>query len=107
MGWAYLFGAILSEVAGTMALRLTDGFRAKVWIAPMLAAYLLAFTLLSLSLRTGMPVGVAYGIWAAVGVALTALLARLLFKDPLTWRMGLGIVAIIGGVLLVETGAHA
>jgi small multidrug resistance pump len=53
-----------------------------------------------------MPVGVAYGIWAACGVALTALLAAVVFGDPLTWTMGLGVVLVIGGVLLVELGSH-
>jgi small multidrug resistance pump len=52
-----------------------------------------------------MPLGVAYGIWAAAGVALTAIAGRLLFQERLTWVMSLGIVLIIGGVLLVEVGA--
>lgn len=34
---------------------------------------------ISLALRLGMPVGVAYGIWSACGVALVALAARVLF----------------------------
>ena len=54
-----------------------------------------------------MPVGVAYGIWSASGVALTAVLAALVFRDPLTVRIGLGIAAVIGGVLLVELGSHS
>ena len=52
-----------------------------------------------------MPVGVAYGIWSATGVALTAVLAKILFDEPFTWLMGLGVVAIAGGVLLIEIGA--
>lgn len=39
------------------------------------------------------------------GVALTAVLSKFLFKDPLTWLMSLGIILIIGGVLLIELGA--
>jgi small multidrug resistance pump len=52
-----------------------------------------------------MPLGVAYGIWAAAGVALTAVIGRLLFKEPFTWLMGLGILLIVGGVLCIELGA--
>jgi small multidrug resistance pump len=52
-----------------------------------------------------MPIGIAYGIWAAAGVALTAVLSKFLFKDPLTRLMSLGIILIIGGVLLIELGA--
>jgi len=51
-----------------------------------------------------LPIGVAYGVWAATGVALTAIIGRLLFKDPLTWLMGAGIACIIAGVFLIELG---
>jgi small multidrug resistance pump len=54
-----------------------------------------------------MAIGVAYGIWAASGVALTAVAAHILFREPFTRIMGLGIVLIAGGVLLIELGAHA
>jgi len=51
-----------------------------------------------------LPIGVAYGIWAATGVALTAVLGRVLFREPLTRLMLGGIGLIIVGVLLVELG---
>jgi small multidrug resistance pump len=53
-----------------------------------------------------MAVGVAYGVWAATGVALTAIAGRVLFRDPLTPMMLGGIGAIAAGVLLIELGAH-
>ncbi|GAA1691327.1 SMR family transporter [Microbacterium sediminicola] len=106
MTWLLLAGAIVLEVAGTMSLRASEGFRKPVWIAPVIGAYLVSFTLLFLCLENGMPVGVAYGVWAASGVALTAILARILFKEPFTWVMGLGVVAIAAGVLLIELGSH-
>ena len=73
-----------------------------IWLLPTVVGYLVAFGALSLTLAGGMPVGVAYGIWAACGVALTAVIARLVFKDPLTWVMGAGIVLIACGVLVIE-----
>lgn len=71
----------------------------------MVAGDFTAFTLLAAVLAQGMALGVAYGIWAAAGVALTAVISRLVFKEPLTWVMSLGLVLIVGGVLLIETGA--
>ena len=53
----------------------------------------------------GVSLGVAYGIWAASGVALTAILARVIFHEPLTRTMALGILFIAVGVLTVEIGA--
>ena len=55
----------------------------------------------------GLGLGVAYGVWAATGVALTAVGSRLLFDEPLTPLMGAGLALIIVGVLLVELGVHA
>jgi hypothetical protein len=59
----------------------------------------------SLALNEGLGLGVAYGIWAAAGVALTAVASKILFKEPLIPVMMGGIALIIGGVLLVELGA--
>ena len=100
--WLALAGAILVEVFATLSLRASDGFRKKAWIAPIIVGYLLSFYLLWLSLGLGMPVGIAYGVWSACGVALVAIFARFLFKEPLTWMIGLGIALIVGGVLTIE-----
>ncbi|MBD7995052.1 QacE family quaternary ammonium compound efflux SMR transporter [Arthrobacter sp. Sa2CUA1] len=102
-GWLFLAGAILLEVSGSLSLK--AALSAPGWYAVVVTGYVGAFVLLSATLRTGMPLGVAYGIWAAAGVALTAVLGRILFKEALTWLMGFGIILIIGGVLLVEMGA--
>ncbi|WP_176560980.1 DMT family transporter [Mycobacterium neglectum] len=100
--WLALAGAILVEVVATLSLRASDGFRKKAWIVPVVSGYLLSFYLLWVSLGLGMPVGIAYGVWSASGVALVAVLARFLFKEPLTWMMGAGIALIVGGVLTIE-----
>ncbi|MCW2559181.1 MAG: cation transporter [Mycobacterium sp.] len=100
--WLALAGAILVEVVATLSLRASDGFRKKAWIAPVALGYVTSFYLLWVSLSLGMPVGVAYGVWTACGVALVAIIARFLFSEPLTWVMGAGIVLIVAGVLTIE-----
>lgn len=54
-----------------------------------------------------MPLGVAYGIWGASGVALTAIMSTLLFGEPLTAPMIIGIGLVIAGVMCVEMGSSA
>jgi small multidrug resistance pump len=103
MAYLFLIGAIISEVTGTVSLRLA--IDDKRWYGGVITGYLVAFTMLALTLANGLPLGIAYGIWAAAGVALTAIISRFLFEEPLTWLMSVGIVLIIGGVLLVELGA--
>jgi small multidrug resistance pump len=105
--WVLLAFAIALEVTGTLSLRASEGFTKWVWAIPVAVGYVASFILLAMVLKRGMPVGVAYGIWAAVGVALTAVLGRFLFGDPFTWVMAGGVVLIAGGVLLVELGSHS
>lgn len=102
MTWLALGGAIIFEVIATLSLRASDGFRNKIWIAPIVVGYAVSFALLWVTLSLGMPVGIAYGIWSACGVSLVAVFARFLFAEPLTWVMGAGIGLIIAGVLLIE-----
>ncbi|KGH48258.1 cation transporter [Modestobacter caceresii] len=106
MTWLFLAAAIGCEVGATMSLRASDGLRDKRWVPLIAGGYLACFYLLTLALREGLAIGVAYGIWAAGGVALTAVIAHLAFRDPLTRTMGTGIALIAVGVLLVELGAH-
>ncbi|WP_231938555.1 DMT family transporter [Arthrobacter sp. B6] len=53
-------------------------------------------------LRKGLGLGVAYGIWAALGVTLTVLLAALIFGEALTPVMLIGVGMVIGGVLCLS-----
>lgn len=106
--WLFLGIAIISEVSATLCLR---GAMDQPWLyVGVIVGYGIAFVALALVLRQGMSIGVAYGIWAASGVALTAVIAAIVFGDPFNWVIALGIAVIIAGVLLVEFGsqkAHA
>ena len=103
--WLILAVAIVLEVAATLALR--AAIDQPLWaIVTPVAGYAGAFVALSLLLRRGAKIGIVSGIWAASGVVLTAITAAILFDEPLTLTIGIGIALVIGGVLLVETG-HA
>lgn len=104
MQWIFLVAAILCEVSATLSLRIASAGRAAFY-AVVVVGYLAAFSLLALALAEGMGLGVAYGIWAAAGVALTAIASHFLFTEPLTPVMMGGIALIMAGVLLVEVGA--
>lgn len=104
MAWWFLALAIAAEVAATLCLRVAANGR-RVWFLPVTVGYVAAFAALAAVLSAGIPLGIAYGVWAASGVALTAVASRLLFDEPLTALMSVGIILIAGGVLLVELGA--
>ena len=105
MSGVYLVAAIASETTGTLSLKLASDGRGLRWYAVVMGGYLAAFAMLTVTLKTGMPLGVAYGVWSAGGVAVTAIASRLLFGEPLTRTMVAGIALIMAGVLLVELGS--
>ncbi|WP_236683231.1 SMR family transporter [Demequina sediminicola] len=49
--------------------------------AVVVTSYAGAFTMLALVLRAGVGLGVAYGIWAAAGVALTSVISKALSRS--------------------------
>lgn len=105
MAWTFLAGAIIFELIGTFALRMA-ALGNKKWHIVTVAGYITTFGFLSLALTNGMGIGVAYGIWAAMGIALTAVISRILFKEPLTLIMSLGVALVAVGVILLEVGQH-
>jgi small multidrug resistance pump len=104
MTWLYLGLAILSEVAATLSLK--GAVSDPLLYVVVVSGYVASFVFLTLVLKRGMGLGVAYGVWGATGVALTAVMSALIFGEAFTVAMGIGLVCIIGGVLLVEIGSH-
>jgi small multidrug resistance pump len=99
--------AIAAELFATLCLRASMGFSRVLPGIGAVLGYTAAFWLLAMVLARGMPVGVAYAIWSAFGVATVALLAWWLFDESLTPVQGGGLVLIILGVLALELGgAH-
>jgi small multidrug resistance pump len=104
--WVYLSAAIATEVAGTLALRASNGMSRLVPSIVVVVGYVASFWFLAIVLKT-MPVGIVYAIWSAVGVALVAVLGKLMFDDPVPPLAMVGMVLIVGGVALVSLSAAA
>jgi small multidrug resistance pump len=107
MHWLYLTLAILSEVAGTTCMKLASGFTKFTPSVLMWVFYGICFSFLTLSLRK-IEISVAYAIWSGVGTALIAGVGVVFFREPLGVFKIAGIIAIIGGVILVNIsgGTH-
>jgi small multidrug resistance pump len=103
--WLLLAGAIASEVTATLSLK--AALEHPALYAVVAVGYIASFGFLTGVLREGMGLGVAYGIWGALGVAATAILSGVIFDEPFTFVMSIGLALIIGGVLLVEVGSQA
>jgi len=109
MGYLFLALAIVGEVIATTFLKLTSGEKAVWWAYPIVVVgYIFAFVMLSQTLSKGVPLGIAYAIWAGVGVVLVAIISWVFFHEALTWQQLVGMALVVGGVVLLEAGGkHA
>ena len=99
--WIFLILAIISEVIATSFLKAAEGFT-RLWPSlVVIVGYLLAFYLLSLTLRT-IPVGVVYAIWSGVGIVLIALSGWLFLGQSLDLPALIGLALIIVGVVVIN-----
>lgn len=98
MPWIYLAIAILFEIAGTVCLKLSNGFSQLLPSLAIVPLYGVSFALLVLALK-GIPVSVAYAIWSAVGTALIATIGMLWFREPATILRLVSLALVILGVV--------
>jgi small multidrug resistance pump len=105
MTWLLLAGAIVAEVTATVSLKLSDGFSRWLPTVLVVVGYVTAFACLAMALKRGMPLGIAYGVWAACGVALVAIVGAVFLNEPLSLVQVGGLALIAGGVLALELGA--
>lgn len=99
--WIFLSIAIISEVIATSFLKTSEGFT-RLWPTVVaVVGYLLAFYLLSLTLKT-IPVGVAYAIWSGVGLVLIALSGWIFLGQSLDIPAVIGLILIVAGIVVIN-----
>lgn len=101
MAYLYLLLAIVSEVVGTTALKISDGFSKPVPGAIVVVAYASAFFFLSLVLKA-FPVGVVYAIWSGAGIVLISLIGYVWFRQSLDPPALAGMALIVAGILVMN-----
>jgi quaternary ammonium compound-resistance protein SugE len=98
MSWAYLLLAGLFEIGFASTLKLTEGFT-KLWPTLIFAAcILLGFLFLEKSLKE-IPLGTAYAVWTGIGVAGTAIVGILVYKEPATAVRLFFIFTLFGSII--------
>ncbi len=99
--WLFLSVAIVAEVIATSGLKASDGFT-RLWPSVLVVVgYSIAFYCLSIALRA-IPVGIAYAIWAGLGVVLIAVVAWLMFGQTLDTPAIIGMALIVAGVVVMN-----
>ncbi len=101
MGYWYLTIAIIAEVLATSALKESEGFSRLVPSLIVLAGYGASFYFLSLVLQT-IPIGVAYALWAGLGIGLITIVGVVMFGQKMDLPAVIGIALIISGVFVLR-----
>ncbi|MFD4033219.1 DMT family transporter [Streptomyces sp. NPDC058637] len=106
MGYGLLAAAIAAEVAGTTAMKYSEGFT-RLWPSlGTVVGYVLAFVLLAQTLKT-LSVGTAYAIWAGAGTAAVAAIGIIWMGESAGPAKLAGVALIIAGVVVLNLGgAH-
>lgn len=104
--WLFLGIAIVSEVIATSAMKSSEGFTKLVPSLVVILGYIIAFYCLSLTLKT-LPIGIAYAIWAGLGIVLISLVSWVLFGQKLDFPAIIGIGFIIIGVVIIQVFSKA
>ncbi len=99
MPWIYLTAAILLEVAGMTAMKLSRGFSEVLPSVAVPLFYMLSGAAVILALRR-LELGVTYAVWSGVGTALAVTIGIAYFREPLTLikaaSLGLVILGVVG-----------
>jgi len=104
--WLFLFAAILSEVTATSSLKASEGFTKVIPSVIVVVGYGLSFYFLSLVLKA-IPIGIAYAVWAGLGIVLLALVGWIFFGQALDTPALIGIALILAGVIIMNVFSTA
>jgi small multidrug resistance pump len=97
----YLGIAIVAEVIATASMKAVKGFSTPLPLILVVVGYLTALFMLTLVVRT-IPVGVAYAIWAGLGIVMVSIAALFIYGQRLDLPAMLGMGLIVAGVVVIQ-----
>lgn len=100
-GYLYLAIAIAAEVVATTSMKAIDGFSKPLPLLLVIGGYGIAFWMLTLVVHT-IPVGIAYAIWAGLGIVLVSIAALFIYQQKLDLPAVLGMGLIVSGVVVIQ-----
>lgn len=101
VAYYYLAIAICSEVIATVSMKAIKGFSTPIPLLLVIVGYSVAFWMLTLVVRT-VPVGVAYAVWAGMGIVLVSIAALFIYGQKLDIPAMLGMALIVLGVVVIQ-----
>ena len=100
-GYLFLGIAIAAEVIATTSMKALDGFNKQLPLVLVVVGYGVSLWLLSLVVKT-IPIGIAYAVWAGLGIVLVSIAALFLYQQKLDLPAIVGMSLIVGGVVVIQ-----
>ena len=91
----------LIDVVANLLLKKSDGFKYKIYGISAILLVIVAFVLLSFTLKY-VELSIAYSTWGAVGIIGTTLGGYIFYKEKLNYVGILGVVIIVFAVILLN-----
>lgn len=99
--WLIVLIAGLMETGWALGLKYSDGFTKPVPSVLTVIGALASFWLLSIAMKD-LPVGTAYAVWVGIGAVGTAVMAVILFGDPVNLMRVTGVLLILAGIVALK-----
>lgn len=106
MHWLYLIIAIFFEVGWAISMKKSHGLTNIPWTIAFGVMYLLSAAFLALATKT-LDIGLAYALWAGVGMALIATFGIVFLKEPATVLRIVSLALVLVGVVGLKVSAGA
>jgi len=97
----YLAIAICAEVIATVSMKAVKGLSTPLPLILVIVGYATAFWMLTLVVRS-IPVGVAYAVWAGMGIVMVSIAALFIYGQKLDLPAILGMALIVCGVVVIQ-----
>lgn len=101
-GFLFIIGAVITDVLANICLKKSNGFQKKLYGITALFLVAAAFYFLSLALQN-MELSIAYASFGALGIVLTTLADKALFRLRLRRPAIIGILLMLIGIIMIKT----
>ena len=95
--------AVVFEVFGDLMMKLSNGFQRKLPLVGTAIGYVVAFYLIAQTLEE-LPLGPVYAAWTGLGIALTAVVGAMFWKEGVNVKKIIGLLLIVAGVVVLKLG---
>jgi small multidrug resistance pump len=93
--------AICAEVLATVSMKAVKGLSTPLPLLLVIVGYAVAFWMLTLVVRS-IPVGVAYAVWAGMGIVMVSIAALFVYGQKLDLPAIAGMGLIVAGVVVIQ-----